>query len=337
MKIFISHSSKDKSIALAFSQFLESIDTTVQVFCSSDTGSIRAGSNFANEISKALNNCDVFIPLISSNYYNSRFCMIELGFAYAILFREQCVRECNYIFPVAIPPVHNGSALYGTPLSFLQVVSIHNANELRQLLDGIYYASNQYLKSGINGKINEFVETIKSCIFNSECVHTRSFQLVCKSQNVPGEDGDYLSFSKLPDGSGYEVVFNAKPFGGDGVYPEFLSFVYKYVDKLDLLTTENLFRNPRLKFTIDNTTSSLSKIDVEIKHSDNNAILWRQTYLLSNGLNNIQIPLTQMKSEALRQVSEICFVLKPSAYVKDKGIIRIHDFCVSGDDGISLS
>ena len=255
MKIFISHSSKDKSIALAFSRFLESIDTTVQVFCSSDTGSIRAGSNFANEISKALNNCDIFIPLISRNYYNSRFCMIELGFAYAILFREHSVGGTNYIFPIAVPPITKEKALENTPLSMLQVTSICNAEEVKQYLISIFKASNMELNLGSNGKIISFVEHIKTYLFNPDCVRNSVQHLVCKSQNVSGEDSDYLSFSQLPDGSGCEVVFNAKPFGSDAVYPEFLSFVYKYIDKLDLLSTENLFRNPRLKFTIDNTTN----------------------------------------------------------------------------------
>ena len=336
MKVFISHSSKDRDIALAFSGFLESIDATVQVFCSSDISSIPAGSNFANEISKALNDCNIFIPLISSNYYNSRYCMIELGFAYAILFRECSVGGYDYLFPVAIPPVKKTDALSRTPLSCLQVVSLHSAEEIRHLLDGIYTISSQILKPGINGKINEFVDNIKSYLINPNCVQKQAQHLVCKSQNVPGEDDDYLSFCDLADGSGYEVTFDANPFGSNGTYPDFLSFVYKYVDKLDLLSTEDLFLNPHLKLTINNITNSLSKIDIEIKYSDNNLMLKRQSIALSDGKNNIQIPLMELKSEALGQISEICFVLKPSAYVNEKGVIQICDFHIAGNSGIPL-
>lgn len=76
MKVFVSHSSKDKELATALSDFLESINPSVEVFCSSQIGSIKVGKDFVNEITENLNNCDAFIPLLSPNYYLSRFCMI---------------------------------------------------------------------------------------------------------------------------------------------------------------------------------------------------------------------------------------------------------------------
>ena len=58
MKIFISHSSKDSKIATALSNFIESISPSVEVFCSSQIGSIKAGADFVKSVTKALNNCD---------------------------------------------------------------------------------------------------------------------------------------------------------------------------------------------------------------------------------------------------------------------------------------
>ena len=44
---------------------------------------------------------------------------------------------------------------------------------------------------------------------------------------------------------------------------------------------------------------------------------------LTEGKNNVTIPLSEIKREALSRVSEICFVIKPSAYVEDEGMFQI--------------
>lgn len=325
MKIFISHASKDGDIATVFSNFLECIDPMVQVFCSSQIGSIRAGSNFAYEITKQLDNCDVFIPLISSNYYDSRFCMVELGFAYAILFRDHGIED-DYIFPVAIPPVKNAEALSKTPLEKLQVASIHSVEEMRVLLESILTGSDIPLKSGFNTRIIDFVQIAKGFMFDQRSIETQAQHLVCKSQNVPGEDSDYLSHRGIMGHNGHEITYRVKPFGDRGIDPEFLSFVYQYPDKLNLLNVLNLFGSAYLQVTLDNVTNSLSKIDIEIKHSDNNLILNRRTVTLQNGINVVRIPLGEIRSNALERISEICFVLKPSAYINDTGTLQIYDF-----------
>ena len=323
MKIFISHSSKDKNIANAFSNFLESVAPSVEVFCSSQIGSIKFGHDFVKIITGALNDCDAFIPLLSPNYYNSRFCMIELGFAYSVLVRN-CPDGDSYIFPVALPPVKKGEALMSTPLAQLQVSSIHDGEDLRAFLESIFEKSNLSLKAGMNRRINEFVYEIKMCVFGKYDINSCSQQLVCKSQNVPGEDGDYLRYSVMPSENGYAINFRAKPFANSKEYPDFLSFVYQYVDKIDLYEPATLFEDSYLKVFINNFTNSITKIDIEIKYSDNNLILNRRTVILREGENKVIIPLSEIKREALKCVSEICFVIKPSAYIEDEGMIQIH-------------
>lgn len=323
MKIFISHSSKDKNIANALSNFLESIEPSVEVFCSSQIGSIKVGQNFVKAITTALNNCDAFIPLLSPNYYTSRFCMVELGFAYSVLVHNSSDGE-SYIFPVAVPPITKGDALAGTPLAQLQVSSIHNVDDLRTYLESVFEKSNLVLRSGINRKINEFVYEIKEYIFEKYDINNCAQQLICKSQNVPGEDGDYLNYSVMPNNNGYTVNFRAKPFATSTIYPDFLSFVYQYVDKVDLYEPATLFEDSCLKVCINNFTNSITKIDIEIKYSDNNLILARRTIALAEGENKVTIPLSEIKREALRTISEICFVIKPSAYVEDEGMFQIY-------------
>lgn len=329
MRIFISHSSKDKHLAISLSNFLESIAPSVEVFCSSQSGSIKVGQDFVKSITAALNNCDVFIPLLSLNYYTSRFCMIELGFAYSILVQNFSDDDITNIFPIAISPVKKEEALMGTPLAKLQVSSIRDAEDLRVYLESIFENSTITLKSGLNRRINEFLYDMKQHIFEEYDISSCAKQLVCKSQNVPGEDGDYLRYSVSPNGKGYTVNFRAKPFVNSVVYPDFLSFVYQYVDKLDLYEPAVLFEDSCLKVCINNFTDSISKIDIEIKYSDNNLILHRRTMPLHEGENRVAIPLCELKCERLKYVSEICFVIKPSAYVEEEGMLQINDFELS--------
>lgn len=323
MKIFISHSSKDKNIANIFSNFLESVAPTVEVFCSSQIGSIKVGADFVTAITEALDDCDAFIPLISSNYYSSKFCMIELGFAYSVLVRNYPDGH-NYIFPVAIPPLKKGEALMGTPLAQLQVSFIHDIDELRVLIESISEKSDFVVKSGMNRKINEFTYTIKRHLLENIDIYSGAQHLVCKSQNVPGEDGDYLRYSILTVENGHAINFRAKPFLTSTEYPEFLSFVYQYVDKIDLYEPAILFKDSSINVYINNFTNSITKIDIEVKYSDNNLILHRRTIPLNEGVNKITIPLSEMRFEALKRVSEICFVIKPSAYIEEEGMIQIY-------------
>lgn len=103
-----------------------------------------------------------------------------------------------------------------------------------------------------------------------------------------------------------------------------MSFVYQYVDKINLYEPAILFENSLIKVHINNYTNSISKIDIEIKYSDNNLILYRKTIHLRDGENEITIPLGEIKREALKHVSEICFVIKPSAYIEEEGMIQIY-------------
>ncbi|MDO5400812.1 MAG: toll/interleukin-1 receptor domain-containing protein [Eubacteriales bacterium] len=324
-KIFISHSGKDEKIARALSNFLESVAPSVEVYCSSQNGSIMVGENFVQSFTSAMENCDAFIPLLSENYYASRFCMIELGFAYSVLVQSTSAEHYD-IFPVVIPPVKKEEALAHTPLAMLHVSSIHDSEGLRECLESIFENSNVVLKSGMNRRINEFVYGIKQQIFKKYDINCCAKHLICKSQDVRGEDCDYLRYSAIPDRKGYTVNFRARPFAKSTEYPEFLSFVYQYVDKLDLYEPVLLFEDSCLKVCINNFTDSISKIDIEIKHSDNNAILERRTISLAAGENRITIPLGEIKCEALRQVSEVCFVIKPSAYVEEEGMFQVYDF-----------
>lgn len=63
MKIFVSHATKNKDIVLKFAEFLETINSDIKVFCSSEKGSIVGGSNFVDEIFRELDDSDLLLVI----------------------------------------------------------------------------------------------------------------------------------------------------------------------------------------------------------------------------------------------------------------------------------
>jgi len=100
VKIFISHSSKDKAIADAFIDLIlhgaMHIHTN-EIFCSSSEGSrIRSGENWREAIRKSLKTTQITIPIITLNYQQSEMSMNELG---AIWIMD------GRLFPVIVAPI----------------------------------------------------------------------------------------------------------------------------------------------------------------------------------------------------------------------------------------
>lgn len=326
MKIFLSHSKCDEQIAHRFSALLESIDSSIDVFCSSRKGSIGGGRDFVKIITREIDKCDIFIPLLSMAYFESKYSMIELGFSYACLYYKYTDSELEYIYPLCIPPLDKSDALAHTPLASLQVFPIDDPESLRVYIKSILDSKNILYPAGVNKQIHSFLYDINQEFVKEFNILNNVKILLCKSMDARGEDRDYLDYSLSPDNKGYTINFRAKPFNNSLSYPDFLSFVFKYVDKINLYNILNNYENAALFFKINNYTNSISHIDIEIKYSDIKDILYRKTYSLSNGEIEINIYLHEMKSEALKQISEICFVIHPSAYIEDEGMFQINDF-----------
>lgn len=126
MRIFVSHASKNGEIVLKFAKLLEMVSSDIEVFCSSEKESIMVGMNFVKTIFTELQKSDLFIPIISKEYYESRFCMIELGVAFSYLYNQYNNRGEEYIFPFVISPVQKGEALSNTPTKTIFILKFGN-------------------------------------------------------------------------------------------------------------------------------------------------------------------------------------------------------------------
>lgn len=84
--IFISHSAKDKRLAELWSEFLQ-IGMGVpreEIFCSSLNRAIPTGEDFIRTIKEQMDGCRMVVALITEEYLNSKFCIMELGAAWIL-------------------------------------------------------------------------------------------------------------------------------------------------------------------------------------------------------------------------------------------------------------
>ncbi len=322
MKIFISHSTKDRDIVARLSSFLESLSDNIEVFCSSDSGAIPTGNDFIQTITTELETGDAFLPLISDHYFKSKFCMIELGFAYSKLHELDSKERPKYIYPFCIPPL-GSNALQGTPLGNIETAQIDDANGFRSILE-----NNQDFQSGRNKRIHSFVEGIRALLLARKDFFAEANVDVFCSENVDFKDKyDFVSFSRMESETTFN--FNLDPYETGGARPNFISLVYSFIDQIDFAQVLSLNENSSIEFEIQSFTNSLSKIDVEFKFSDNNRILKTFHFPVHYGRNKFSVALAEMRSNALKQISEICFVIHPGDTVENEGMIKINNLRTS--------
>lgn len=83
MKVFISHSYYDNSIINEFIKAMERLGCDVFYSSKAHTNSIGFGDNFYRVIKQEILKSDYILAMVSSNFYNSIPCQIEMGIAYA--------------------------------------------------------------------------------------------------------------------------------------------------------------------------------------------------------------------------------------------------------------
>ena len=329
MRIFISHSIKNEKIVLKFAEFLESINSEIEVFCSSEKGSIGTGKNFVKTIFDELDACDLFIPVLSREYYESKFCMIELGVAYSYLIKKYKSNGEDYIFPYALYPVTKSQALAGTPMMNIQVGEINDKEDIRSLLEYIDLERKIHIGAGANRKLHALITEIDQILLKN--------QNIIEMANIGTYFDDKIDFRCKEDIVKYSIKdnaivvnYNMNPYEKENVkYPNFISMVLGFPDKIDLGRYLDFNDEAEFNFLLTSFTHSLTRIFVEFKHSDGIRPLGTMEFQINYGENKIHIPLKKMQSKALGQIAEICFVIHPADVLEKEGMFQISEITIS--------
>jgi hypothetical protein len=98
-KLFVSHAAKDKELADALVDLLETGTAlkSADVFCSSLEGlGIPSGKDFITYIREQIQHPECVILLLTPNYFSSTFCLCELGASWAMAHNS---------LPLLVPPL----------------------------------------------------------------------------------------------------------------------------------------------------------------------------------------------------------------------------------------
>lgn len=126
-KLFISHAVKDKELADELVDLLQ-ITTGIfndDIFCVSIEGmGIPTGKNFIEYIKEKIQRPELVIILLSPNYYESHFCLCELGAAWAMSLNQAVL---------LVPPLKTGD-LKGV-LTGIQITKINDSEKLDEFIE----------------------------------------------------------------------------------------------------------------------------------------------------------------------------------------------------------
>ena len=333
MKVFISYASANAEIASAFKALIKSIikeEDIDDVFCTADDGSIPPGNDFVRFIMGKLDNCDAFVPLISNDYYKSRFSMTELGIACSFFFQKDNEHGLEYLYPFAVFPIRSSYALSNTPLRNLQVANINSKEDLYSFFTGLAVERGVRLLPNIRNKISSFVYDVDRILLEShDIISNAKYDTYIDDRGYYKNRAEIVQHSKGEDG--ITVNFNLDPEERKVKWTDFFSLALVFIDDLDLGRYYEIDPSCTFDFILNNFTNSLKTIDVEFKRGRGGA---RDTFAvftrsIEPGENSISIPFSDMECGALHNVSEICFVVHPEKdVVESEGMFKLSDIKV---------
>ena len=125
--VFISHSTKNRDLVERVVELLQSgmgIGRE-KIFCTSLNRALPTGRDFISIIKENMRECKMVMALITKEYLESSFCMMELGAAWV---------QADYLCPILAGNV-DYKDLEETPLKSIQMRKLGNENDLFAIFD----------------------------------------------------------------------------------------------------------------------------------------------------------------------------------------------------------
>jgi len=308
--IFISFTSKDEKTALSFSRILKLCDPEVSVFCSAEPV-IAPGSSFDVAIYDALSQSDIFIALLSNDYWRSKYCIFEISAAYYQAGKWKNDRDPAtglVIYPLVIPPLDKDRALANTPMSTVEVVDLTDVDRIMYLLRRINPQMTKEMCEKLKLTVATFAAELHKRVL-SESSLTESAKTGVWMEEIsaiPVVKEELMQLAKTGDGS-FVVNYD---FTSIGYQPSFASLALVYRDYQNLREYLKFDREASFNCRIKSENPDLDSITIEFKDADQRKIE-EFAIALEGGVAEAAIPILDMDSKRLSEVSEICFVVHP--------------------------
>ena len=301
--IFISHATKNAWLVKGLLELMRAVDPEAEIFCSFEPV-LKPGENYREEIYKKLNEADIFVAVISTDYWKSKFSIFELGAAYERYSLDKM--GAVLIQPLLVPPLDKGMALAGTPMVEMQLTDLTDSGSIALFLNKITDYQKKSVVDKLNVRIAEYAAFVMSSVLSMTSL-TEGAE-VGAYYDEPANNG--IPRERIVRGTvlGEERFLFEYRLSSLGYDPSFCSLVFKQWDEIDFKKYLSFDANAAFCFTIDNSKNSVNAVNVEFKYGSNRVLYKSVRMPLSEGVNELSIPLAPMNHKPLSEVSEISFV-----------------------------
>ncbi|BAH41259.1 MULTISPECIES: TIR domain-containing protein [Brevibacillus] len=163
VKIFISHATDDATMVTKLMDLLQTqFNLQRENFFYTSDEELKVGGNWIEQIRQGMQDATLIMPIITPRYFESHFCMCELGAAWV---NEQA------LIPIIIPPLKH-SALGSTPYrSWAQSITFNSKEDIMRLAESMKDKKvgtfnsvrfNNRAEQFYNEVLSQFVEEMKS-------------------------------------------------------------------------------------------------------------------------------------------------------------------------------
>ena len=318
MKIFISHSSEDRELVLLFMNLLTQgfhIDSN-EIFCTSMDNSLRVGEDFIKNIKEELHDSEIVIFLITPSYITSKFCVMEMGAAWAFK---------NNIVPIIVPPL-DYNVLNDTPMKTKEALILNDGEELFNRSYSYKLVESQIIprlnfmqEHELFDKIKQFINDVKIYVSRNYGFNFKDANIICTAQN-----GDPDAVKMETRDSVHKMYCNFKPNDFFPIPSNYISCVYQFVSHKDW---SNITSCSAFYCKCRSMDASIQKVTIEFKCGDNVFKFYEQTFTIGKEYKEIKIPITYdvMPKKYLKDISEVCFVIRPNFAGNFLGEIEISE------------
>ncbi len=323
MKFFISHSSKDKELVLSFIDLLTKgfCVNAEDIFCTLMDDALQAGEDFIKGIKDELHDSEIVLFLITENYIASKFCIMEMGAAWAYK---------DNIVPLIVPSL-DFSILADTPLRTTHAYKLDDAGAI---FNGLY--TKKLIEKNIIQRlsvkqerelldcIEKFTKEVKKYVQNNCVFDFKEFKAIRFAQNgdpeaarIECKDGTHKLFCDFRPKEFYPMPSN------------FIGCIFRFTPHKNWGAISD---DGHFEFECRSEDLSVNKITVEFKYGDF-IKFYESTFKVTNEYRSICIPIENllMPKKYLEDICEICFVIRPGFVDNHIGQIEFKNLQLKGD------
>ena len=318
VNLFISHAVEDASVTKPFVNLIESgigVSPKKIFFTSNKGQGIRPGAEFKESIRENLDDATTVIALISENYYNSPFCMCELGGTWL---------QAKDFIPILIPPIRFSDMK--AVLVGIQALRIQIDEDLDELRDELAERLNikPLPTPRWNEKRNEFLKVLSRKLKNIPASPIVKRELLDKAESEIHEYEEFLTLankeneklkkinSKLKKAKDAKQVTRIvrEDMEEADVFESLIKNLKKKLSNLEYITAEAIFAGQRGEdyypgressdYSWEDTRRAQEYKEIEI-NSDENGIYPNDNHpkvkVARNSINELENWLEQASSE----------------------------------------